>query len=73
MASWQYDIDDNGDSPLVSPGMACGLGYEFRNNWTLEIDAGWGSPKETTGIFAQLLGRQIEGLKLRLAAHHIWY
>ncbi len=73
MASWQYDIDDDGDSPLVSSGMACGLGYEFRKNWTLEIDAGWGSPKETTGIFAQLLGRQIEGLKLSLTAHHIWY
>ena len=73
MADWQYDIDDDRDSPLVSTGMACGLGYEFRKNWTLEIDAGWGSPKEATEIFKQLVGRQIEALKLSFTAHHIRY
>jgi len=53
--------------------MACGLGYELRKNWTLEIDASWGSPKEITGIFKQLVGTQIEGFKLNFTAHHIWY
>ena len=73
MAGWQYDVDDGREIPLVSTGMALGLGYEFRKNWTWEIDAGWGSPKETTGIFKQLVGRQIKGFKLNFTAHHIWY
>ena len=59
------------DIEIDGPGIAVGVGAEFRPNWTAAVDLGWGNPKEGPDIAG--IEWEVTGVTVGMHVSHIWY
>lgn len=70
VSSW----DDGDGNEFSGGGVAVGAGYEFRKNWTAEVDYIFGSPSDDKSLFGEkVLEAEVTGASLGITINHIWY
>ena len=61
------------DAPSLFVDLA-GAGYEFKKNWTAEVDYSFGSPSDDESLFGEkFLEAEVTGATLGVTINHIWY
>jgi hypothetical protein len=64
---------DNGEGGLSGGGFAAGAGYEFRKNWLVSADLGFGAPSDEQELFGDTIKVDSTGLTIGVNVSHIWY
>jgi hypothetical protein len=66
--------DDGDGNEFGGGGVAVGAGYEFKKNWTAEVDYSFGSPSDDKSLFGEkVLVAEVTGATLGVTINHIWY
>ncbi len=68
ISSW-----DDSENSFSGGGASIGAGYEFKKNWTAEIDYGFGSPSDKEQVFGETVSAEMTGATLAVTVNHIWY
>jgi hypothetical protein len=65
--------DDGAGNEFDDIGLAVGVGYELKKNWTIEMDIGWGTPGEEATVLNETIKTEIKGASFGVLFSHIWY
>ncbi len=66
--------DDGDGNEFSGGGASVGAGYEFKKNWTAEVDYSFGSPSDDKSLFGEkVLEAEVTGASLGVTINHIWY
>ena len=66
--------DDGNGNEFSGGGASVGGGYEFKKNWTAEVDYSFGSSSDDKSLFGEkVLEAEVSGSTLGLTINHIWY
>jgi hypothetical protein len=68
LSSW-----DNGEGGLSGGGLSVGAGYEFKKNWLVSADFGFGAPSDEQELFGDVIKVESTGVTFGVNVSHTWY